>query len=59
MNTAARMEAYGSPDRIQVTEAVYRQLRGRYAFEHGGSIDIKGKGPMQVYHLLGSREAAV
>ncbi len=53
VNTAARMEAYGSPDRIQVTEAVYRQLRRTYAFEQREIIDIKGKGPMQAYFLLG------
>ena len=53
VNTAARMEAYGSPDRIQVTEAVYRQLREAYAFEQREIIDIKGKGPMQAYFLLG------
>ena len=53
VNTAARMEAYGSPDRIQVTEAVYQQLHETYAFEQREIIDIKGKGPMQVYFLLG------
>ena len=53
VNTAARMEAYGSPDRIQVTEAVYRQLHEMYAFEQREIINIKGKGPMQVYFLLG------
>jgi class 3 adenylate cyclase len=53
VNTAARMEAYGLPGRIQVTEAVYRQLHEAYAFEQRETIDIKGKGPMQVYFLLG------
>jgi adenylate cyclase len=53
VNTAARMEAYGLPDRIQVTETVYRMLHEAYAFEHRETIDIKGKGPMQVYFLLG------
>ena len=53
VNTAARMEAYGLPDRIQVTEAVYKQLHEEYAFEQRELIDVKGKGPMQVYFLLG------
>ncbi|MDW6024349.1 adenylate/guanylate cyclase domain-containing protein [Mesorhizobium sp. BAC0120] len=52
VNTAARMEAFGSPGRIQVTEAVYMLLDGAYAFEQRGVIDIKGKGPMAVYYLL-------
>src|SRR6476661_2946686 len=53
VNTAARMEANGSPDRIQVTEAVYRRLHQAYAFEQREIIDIKGKGLMQIYFLLG------
>jgi class 3 adenylate cyclase len=52
VNTAARMEAFGSPGRIQVTEAVYGLLEGAYAFEQRRVIDIKGKGPMAVYYLL-------
>jgi len=54
VNTAARMEAYGLPDRIQVTEAVHKLLHEDYAFDQRGEmIDVKGKGPMQVYFLLG------
>ena len=59
VNTAARMEAYGSPGRIQVTEAVYRLLHQEYAMEQRGVIDIKGKGPMPVYFLLGPHSEAV
>jgi adenylate cyclase len=54
VNTAARMEAYGLPDRIQVTEAVYNLLQEDYAFDQRRElIDVKGKGPMQLYFLLG------
>ena len=59
MNTAARMEAFGSPGRIQVTEAVYRLLHREYAFEQRGVIDIKGKGPMPVYFLLRAHSEAI
>ena len=52
VNTAAHMESHGSPGRIQVTEAVRRLLDGAYAFESRGLVDIKGKGPMQVYYLV-------
>jgi len=54
VNTAARMEAHGAPGRIQVTEAVYAELKSSYAFEHRGIVDIKGKGPMPVYFLIGA-----
>jgi len=52
VNTAAHMESHGSPGRIQVTETVQRLLDGAYAFESRGLIEVKGKGPMQVYYLI-------
>jgi adenylate cyclase len=53
VNTAARMEAFGAPNRIQVTENVKNALDGRYIFEERGVVDIKGKGPMPLYFLAG------
>jgi hypothetical protein len=47
------MESHGIPDRIQVTEPVFRRLEGRYLFEPRGLVDVKGKGPMQTWFLLG------
>jgi adenylate cyclase len=52
VNTAARMEAYGLPGRIQVTEDVYKLLAETYEFETRGEIEVKGKGRMPVYFLL-------
>lgn len=37
----------------QVTEDVFRRLRGTYRFESRGRIDVKGKGPMETYFLQG------
>ncbi|MEM7068855.1 MAG: adenylate/guanylate cyclase domain-containing protein [Pseudomonadota bacterium] len=56
VNTAARMEAFGVPNRIQVTEVVKDALQDRYGFEERGLFDIKGKGQMRLYFL---NEAAV
>jgi class 3 adenylate cyclase len=56
VNTAARMESHGIPGEIQVTQATYELLKDKFAFEERGSIDVKGKGPMQVYLLRGDRE---
>jgi adenylate cyclase len=44
VNTASRMESYGIPRRIQVSEATYRRLRDEYDFEERGQIEMKGKG---------------
>jgi class 3 adenylate cyclase len=53
VNTASRMESHGVPGRIQVTEAVYERLRDRYRFESRGTIEVRGKGPMQTWFLVG------
>lgn len=53
VNTASRMESHGLPEGIQVTEATYLRLKDKYAFESRGMIDVKGKGPMATYLLLG------
>ena len=53
VNTASRMESHGVPGQIQVTQPVYERLRDRYAFEYRGIVDVKGKGPMPTYFLLG------
>jgi len=53
VNTASRMESHGVIGRIQVTEATYRRLTDRYRFEDRGEIEIKGKGRLRTYLLIG------
>lgn len=57
VNVAARMESLGEMDRIQVTEAfkheVERNAPGRFTFQERGTIDVKGKGSMRTYFLVG------
>jgi class 3 adenylate cyclase len=55
VNTASRMESHAEPGTIQVTERVYERLRYRYEFRERGTIDVKGKGPMRCFVLLGPR----
>jgi class 3 adenylate cyclase len=52
VNTASRMESHGIPGRIQVTEAAYQRLRGRYRFEDRGEMEVKGKGRIRTYLLV-------
>jgi adenylate cyclase len=53
VNTASRMESHGAPHRIHVSEATYDLLGNQYRFEARGEIDIKGKGLMKTYFLIG------
>jgi class 3 adenylate cyclase len=55
VNTASRMESSSLPGRVQVTAATYERLRTRYRFEERGEIEIKGKGRMAAYLLVGRR----
>jgi adenylate cyclase len=55
VNTASRMESHGIPGAIQVTERAYVHLAVAFEFRERGVIDVKGKGPMRTYLLLGSR----
>ena len=51
VNTASRLESHGAPSRIHVSDAVYDRLQGRFDFEARGTIELKGRGPMQTYYL--------
>jgi class 3 adenylate cyclase len=54
VNTASRMESHGRPHRIQVSQSTHDLLEDRYAFTNPQVIDVKGKGPMTTYYLLGA-----
>jgi class 3 adenylate cyclase len=56
VNTASRMESSGLPGRIQVTAATYERLRNRYRLEERGELEIKGKGRLKAYLLVGRRD---
>ena len=55
VNTASRMESHGVPGRIHVTEPVYRRLDDRFVFEKRGIVDVRGKGLMPTWFLIGRR----
>jgi class 3 adenylate cyclase len=55
VNTASRMESSGVASSIQCTEALYRLLNQSYCFEERGLIEVKGKGEMKTYLLVGRR----
>lgn len=53
VNVASRMESLGMPGRVHVSPAVHERLADRYEFEPRGLIDVKGKGLMATYFLVG------
>jgi class 3 adenylate cyclase len=57
VNTASRMESHGTAGRVHVADATRRRLAERYVFEDRGRIEVKGKGSMQTWLLVGRRPA--
>jgi adenylate cyclase len=55
VNTASRMESYGLPGEIQISEEFRRRLPDRFHIEDRGLIDIKGIGQTPVYLLKSER----
>jgi class 3 adenylate cyclase len=53
VNTACRMESGSLPNRIQVTEAIHDRLKDRHIFEERGEMQVKGKGTMKTWFLVG------
>lgn len=53
VNTASRMESHGVAGRIQVSQMTYHHLKDHYRFEERGEIEVKGKGLLRTYLLVG------
>jgi guanylate cyclase len=55
VNTASRMESHGTPGRIQITRATYELLADEFECELRGTIEVKGKGEVEAWYLIGPR----
>lgn len=55
VNTASRLESHGLPGRIQVTSETAERLAAGYLFEPRGTVEIKGKGPVEACFLVARR----
>ncbi|MCV7103878.1 adenylate/guanylate cyclase domain-containing protein [Mycobacterium palustre] len=57
VNVASRMETTDSVGRIQVPEAMYERLKDEFVLQERGHIEVKGKGPMRTWYLIGRKAA--
>jgi len=53
VNTASRMESSGVAGSIQITESTHSLVENAFVCEPRGSVDVKGKGPMKVWSVVG------
>jgi class 3 adenylate cyclase len=55
VNVASRMESHSGAGIIQVTEATRQLLRDEFAFSDARQIEVKGRGSVTTYFLLGQK----
>jgi adenylate cyclase len=53
VNVASRMESQGVPGRTQLTESTYERIRDRFSCEARGTLNVKGRGAVAVWLLVG------
>ncbi len=58
VNIASRMESTGVPGRVQLSAVTAELVSGSFELEARGPIDVKGKGKMEVFLVVGARDAA-
>jgi adenylate cyclase len=57
VNMASRMESHGTPDEIQITRSTFKLLRDDFVLEPIGLVEVKGKGEVETWRLVGPRES--
>jgi guanylate cyclase len=55
VNMASRMESHGTPDEIQITRSTRALLDDDFVTEPIGLVDVKGKGAVETWRLVGRR----
>jgi adenylate cyclase len=53
VNVASRMESTDTEGHIQVPEMVYERLKHNFVLRKRGDIEVKGKGVMRTWYLVG------
>jgi len=58
VNIASRVTEQAGPSTILVDATTYRRARNRYEFDGPSEVQVKGKGSLSVYRLVGLRQEA-
>jgi adenylate cyclase len=59
VNVASRMETTGAAGRIHVSQEMYERLKDDFILEGREEIEVKGKGRMTTWFLVGRKPLAV
>ena len=55
VNVASRMESHGIPGKIQISDYTCQLIQEQFICEQRGMIEVKGKGEMLTWFLLGKK----
>ncbi len=55
VNVAARMERLSEPGKINISERTYMLVKDHYKCEYRGKFEVKNKGKMKMYFVIGPR----
>ena len=53
VNMASRMESHGTPDEVRITRTTWELVRDEFECEPLGLVEVKGRGPVETWRLLG------
>lgn len=59
VNTASRLESNGVAAAIQISAQLAHRISPTFEVSHRGTIELKGKGPVEAWWLLGRRDVSV
>lgn len=55
VNIASRLESTAEPMKIHTSESFYSRLEDSYLFESRGEIELKNRGKLRTYYLVGKK----
>jgi adenylate cyclase len=58
VNVASRMESHGTGGTIQITSATYELIKDEFICEPRGTVNVKGKGEMEVWLVVDVKNKA-
>jgi len=58
VNIASRMESHGLGGEVQITQATYELIKNEFVCEPRGTVNVKGKGEMEVWLVMSAKHKA-
>ncbi len=56
VNVTSRLESTAEPMMIHASESVFSRLEGDYLFEPRGEVELKNRGKLRTYYLVGKKQ---